>query len=280
MSLLTIDIGGSKCAVGLITDGQLAIERTWQTISQEHTASLLGDVVQELRESGVHLEAAGVCFGGPVDARTGRAQRSVHVPGWEDFDWPLWGTQVLSLPLAVDNDANVGALAESVCGTYRGDPLMYVTVSTGIGCGVIINGEVLHGAHAGAGELGHIRVSDDPRICSCGRTGCFERLCSGYWLGQDNGRPAQELLLDEEFLRAYCKMFARGLATAVLLYDPAVIVLGGGVSLTGQRLADAVSDALSQELGSWRYLAPTVAVSDLGAHGVHWGAGELARGLL
>ena len=105
-------------------------------------------------------------------------------------------------------------------------------------------------------------------------------MCSGYWLEQDHGRPAQDLLANDAFLADYARTLAQGFATAVFLYNPAVIVLGGGVAQTGDRLIAALQAALTDELGSWAYLAPKVAVTTMGASGVHWGAGELARGLL
>ena len=116
-------------------------------------------------------------------------------------------------------------------------------------------------------------------MCKCGRTGCLERLCSGYWLEQDHGQPASQLLADDAFLTDYSRLLARGLATAVLLYNPTVIVLGGGVARTGLRLATVTRTAIATELASWSHLTPTITPSRFDAEGVHLGAMELARDL-
>ena len=206
-------------------------------------------------------------------------KRSVHVSGWQGFNFESWARETFNLPVAVDNDGNIGALAEYAVGEHETNDLIYVTVSTGIGAGVITNGKLLRGASNDAGELGHIRVSEDPRVCECGRTGCLERLCSGYWLERDHGKPASELLADDHFLAEYARTFAKGLATAVLLYNPEVVVLGGGVSRVGKRLTNALSDSLEKELASWKHLLPRITTSAFDSDGVHRGARELTREL-
>jgi glucokinase len=182
--------------------------------------------------------------------------------------------------VAVDNDAKVGALAEFHHGAHETNDLLYITVSTGIGAGVISDGRLMRGATNEAGELGHTRVSDDSRVCSCGRTGCLERLCSGYWIERDHGRSAAELFADDDFLADYAATLAKGCATAVLLYNPSVIVLGGGVSRVGSRLTSSVAQHLTDELATWSHLVPRLTTSRFDLDGVHLGAKELTRDLL
>jgi len=279
--VLTIDIGGTKCAVALTdADGVRTVE-TWPTDgSTENLARAVDFYDRYLADGGQQAEAVGVCFGGPVDHASSVVTRSVHVPGWQGFNFQDWAHQTVGLPVAVDNDGNVGALAELVNGDHDTRDLMYVTVSTGIGAGVVSDGRVLRGATNDAGELGHIRIADDPRQCACGRTGCLERLCSGYWIEQDHGKPAAELFAHDEFLAEYSVLFARGLASAVLLYNPAVVVLGGGVSRVGTRLTDNLTASLSIELASWSHLTPRITTSRFDGAGVHLGARELARDVL
>jgi glucokinase len=278
---LTVDIGGTKCAAAITSDlGVEAIE-TWPTSGSVENLNRVVDFYRGHRDSGGQpAVAVGVCFGGPVDHASAVVTRSVHVPGWRDFDFRAWSLQNFGLPAAVDNDANVGVLAELKLGGHSAENLMYVTVSTGIGAGVVVDGRVLRGATNDAGELGHIRISDDARQCGCGRTGCFERLCSGYWIEVDNGKPASDLFANDEFLKNYCNLFARGLASAVLLYNPAVVVLGGGVSRVGARLTTQLTDSLQSELASWKHLTPRITTSRFDGEGVHLGAKELVRDLL
>jgi glucokinase len=204
----------------------------------------------------------------------------VYVPGWQGFDFADWARREIGLPVAVDNDGNVGAVAELVHGNHDTRDLIYVTVSTGIGAGVVSGGRVIRGATNDAGELGHIRIADDVRQCACGRTGCLERLCSGYWIEQDHGKSAAELFANDDFLAEYSVLFARGLASAVLLYNPAVVVLGGGVSRVGTRLTDSLTASLSTELVSWSHLTPRITTSRFDGDGVHLGAREIARDVL
>lgn len=281
MATLTLDIGGTSCAVACTDDDGVHLLETWATGEPDDTLRRTLAYLRSLPDRAPSVDRIGVCFGGPVAAESGTVKRSVHAAGWHGFDFRRWAQREAGLPLAIDNDANVGALAEQRHGGH-GDvqDLVYVTISTGIGAGVISSGRLVRGATGDAGELGHLRVTDAAITCNCGRDGCLERMCSGYWLERDHGRPAKELLASDEFLADYAATLARGLAGAVLLYNPALIVLGGGVSRTGQRLADAASGALAAELGSWSDMAPAIAVSRFDAEGVHWGAMELARDLL
>lgn len=279
--VLTVDIGGTKCAVALTDADGVHGAESWATDGSVENLARAADFYQRsLADGGRVAEAVGVCFGGPVDHATSVVTRSVHVPGWQGFDFADWAARTLGLPVAVDNDGNVGALAELVHGNHGARDLIYVTVSTGIGAGVVSDGRVVRGATNDAGELGHIRVADDPRQCACGRTGCLERLCSGYWIEQDHGEPAAALFARDDFLAEYSTVFARGLASAVLLYNPAVVVLGGGVSRVGKRLTDSVTASLSLELASWSHLTPRITTSRFDGDGVHLGARELARDVL
>jgi glucokinase len=277
---LTVDIGGTKCSVAITDDDGVHDLRAWPTVgSLENLDHVRSYYAEYLANGGSPAVAVGVCFGGPVDYRSSTVKRSVHVSGWQDFDFSVWSREAFNLPVAVDNDAKVGALAEFHHGGHNSRDLIYVTLSTGVGAGVISDGRLVRGVANEAGELGHTRVRDDPRICSCGRTGCLERLCSGYWIEQDNGRPAAELFADDRFLADYSHNLARGLTNAVLLYNPSVIVLGGGVSRVGSRLTDSVTDTLRSELASWQHLLPILTTSRFDRDGVHRGAKELTRDL-
>ena len=277
---LTIDIGGTKCAVALTDDDGVHGLESWPTTgSTENLERAAAFYRKHLKSGGNAAVAVGVSFGGPVDFRTATVKRSVHVPGWSGFDFAEWSNKTLDLPIAVDNDAKVGALAEFHHGGHGFDDLVYVTVSTGIGAGIISSGRLVRGASNEAGELGHTRVSDEPKVCSCGRTGCLERMCSGFWIEQDHGLPAVELFANDDFLAEYSRVFARGLSHAILLYNPSVIVLGGGVSRVGARLTKSLSDNVSRELESWSHMVPVITTSTFDREGVHLGAKELTREL-
>jgi glucokinase len=280
-TVLTIDIGGTKCAVAITDDTGVHGLESWPTTgSVDNLNNVLAYYRRYLDSNGVAASAVGVSFGGPVDFASSTVKRSVHVSGWSGFNFAEWADSTLGLPAEVDNDAKVGALAEYHHGRHNSDDLMYITVSTGIGAGVISSGRIVRGASNEAGELGHVRVSDEPHECSCGRTGCLERMCSGFWIERDNGRPAAELFTDDEFLTSYATTFARGLVSAILLYNPAVVVLGGGVSRVGDRLTARLTDSVARELASWSHMVPRIVTSEFDRDGVHLGAKELTRDLL
>ncbi len=137
------------------------------------------------------LTGVGVSFGGPVEADGRTVRRSMHVPGWEAFGLADRLEGEFGAPALVANDADAAALAEQSFGAGRGvRHLLYLTVSTGIGGGVIINGRLHRGEHAWAGEIGHMPLVQDGPPCPCGRHGCLESLASGLSIA----RAARERL--------------------------------------------------------------------------------------
>ncbi len=146
-------------------------------------------------------------------------------------------TKLLDCVPVIDNDANAGALGEALYGAGRGyRPLFYLTLSTGIGGGLVANDTVYRGADSYAGEIGHLTIRPGGPECLCGSRGCLERMCCGLWLERDHGRPASELLRDPAFVERYVVDLALGLKAAIMLLNPARIVIGGGISKAGDRL--------------------------------------------
>jgi glucokinase len=176
----------------------------------------------------------------------------------------------------MDNDANAGALGEACFGAGCGaDPLLYMTLSTGIGGGIFANGGVFRGADSWAGEIGHLTVRPDGPECLCGARGCLERMCSGLWLERDHGRSAKGLLDDEEFVKRYVVDLALGLKTAIMLLNPARIVIGGGISKAGDRLFQPLGVELRRQITAWSGARIDVAPAALGDDSVLYGAAAL-----
>jgi len=179
----------------------------------------------------------------------------------------------------MDNDANVGALGEGMHGAGRGKrPLFYMTLSTGIGGGILTEQGLYRGADSYAGEIGHLNVRPDGPGCLCGSNGCFERMCCGLWLERDYGKPAAELLLDEGFVKGYVVDLARGLKAGIMLLNPARIVIGGGMAKAGERLFGPLRVELGRQVTSWSRARIDVVAAELGDDSVPWGALELVRG--
>ena len=136
---------------------------------------------------------------------------------------------------------------------------------------------LLRGADSYAGELGHITIRPDGPDCLCGSNGCFERMCSGLWLERDHGRTAKELMDDPEFVERYVVDLASGLKAAVMLLNPARIVIGGGIPKAGDKLFVPLRAELRRQVTSWSRARLDVVPAELENDSVLWGAYELAR---
>ena len=282
--LLGIEIGGTKLQLALAERGALEgellrVERL--PIDPDAGASgILALIQSALPKSGV--EAIGVGFGGPIEA--GRVLASHQVNGWAGFPLAEWFTAKLGVPCAVANDADVAGLAESRYGAGRGhDPCFYVTAGSGVGGGLIVNGEIYTGAGRGASEIGHCIVTVR------GEVGSVESFASGWAIarraGVKTGQDARNLaeIGDAHALRAIndaVEALAQGLATVVALVCPRRVVFGGGVSLMPVNL---VLEPLRKRLVELTF-APFAGLTDLVAaelaeRAVPVGAVELARRL-
>ncbi len=190
---LAIDIGGTKFSLAAFVDGAMVRRATRPTDRAGGPKAMIPQIVAIARhwQRDFAFGRCGVGFGGPVDFASQRVVLSTHVEGWGDFPLVPSLQAGLGLPVVMDNDANVGALGEAFYGAGRGcDPLFYMTLSTGIGGGIVTRGDVLRGADSYAGEIGHLTIRPDGPQCLCGWYGCFERLCCGLWLERDHGQPA------------------------------------------------------------------------------------------
>src|SRR5262245_17806016 len=250
-SILAIDIGGTKFSMAVFEQGRMLRRESRPTDAaggRDWICGQIRDVIDSWRRSH-RFTGCGIGFGGPVDYRSQRVVRSTHVSGWRDFDLCGYVRELTGVRVLMDNDANVGALGEAYFGAGRGfDPLFYMTLSTGIGGGICSAGGLWRGADSYGGEIGHLTISPDGPECLCGSRGCFERMCCGLWLERDYGISARVLLEDPSFVNWYVIDLARGLKAAVMLLNPARIVIGGGISKAGDRLFIPLSEELRRQV--------------------------------
>ncbi|MCW5853797.1 MAG: ROK family protein, partial [Anaerolineae bacterium] len=181
MHLLGLDFGGTKLAAGLWRVGDPGLTRAARSAT-DIAAGAAGDLRtmlamarRRLDDVGVErgqLGGVGISFGGHVDAEASVVLRSVHVPGWENRPLGADLAAEFGVPTVVENDANAAALAEWRFGAGQGEPsLLYLTVSTGIGGGIVLDRQVYRGRHGMAGEIGHTVVAPNGPLCPCGRRG-------------------------------------------------------------------------------------------------------------
>ena len=223
MKLLAMDIGGTKFSIAVFENGTMTQRATYSTDTaggRDWMLARIEEVTEPWRKA-ISFDRCGIGFGGPVDFIDQRVVLSTHVGGWKDFYLSRHFEQRFGFPAVMDNDANVGALGEGFQGAGQGaSPLFYMTLSTGIGGGILIDGALLRGPDSYAGELGHINLEPDGPECLCGSNGCLERMCCGLWLQRDYGKTASELMQDPEFVKKYVIHLARGLKACIMLLNP------------------------------------------------------------
>jgi len=277
--VLAIDIGGTKLAVGVFHGAKL-IERQVSKTDREGGPAWMLNQIEAIAGNWVKkysIQSCGIGFGGPVDVLSQRVICSTQVPGWNDFDLIAELRSRLGVSAVMDRDTLVGALGEGNYGAGIGiRPIFYMTISTGIGGGLLTEHGLYHGADSFAGEIGHHTVVPDGPECFCGARGCMERLCSGLWLERDFGRPASELFQDPAFVASYVKPLARGLKTCIMMFNPVRIVIGGGISQAGDRLFHPLRQEMGRQITPWFKGHVDVVPAKLGADTILYGALALA----
>ena len=277
---LAIDIGGTKFTLAAF-EGERMVHRESRTTDKGGGRDWMLEQIRSIAAAWMAerpFDRCGIGFGGPVDFARQRVALSTHVGGWKDFRLTDWVRHDIGLPAVMDNDANVGAIGEGRYGAGRGaSPLFYMTLSTGIGGGIYAGGEVFRGADSWAGEIGHLTIRPGGPECLCGAFGCFERICSGLWLEKDWDKPAKELVEDPDFVERYVVDLALGLKAAIMLLNPARIVIGGGIAKAGDKLFVPLRAELKRQITAWSGARIDVAPAALGDDSVLYGALALAE---
>ena len=300
-TFLGIEIGGTKLQLVSGDDaGRIHHRRRLSVQPLEGGAGIrrqIESALPELLSPGTPA-AIGVGFGGPVDWRTGAICCSHQVEGWSNFNLGEWLGKMSGVPVFIDNDANVAALGEARHGAGEGfDSVFYVTLGSGVGAGLVVRGEIFHGAKPGESEIGHVRLDREGTL--------VEQRCSGWavdksirelvsrnpnsvlnkLIGEKIGGEARFLsealrqgdMLAGEILRDTATHLAFGLSHVVHLMHPEVIVLGGGLSLIGEPLRSAIAEVLPQFIMEAFHPGPEIRLAALGEDSVTVGALTLAR---
>jgi glucokinase len=282
MSLtIAIDIGGTHIRVAAYGADSITPVAHTRTKSLAHTPGVferLVDALESVWQEG-QVSAIGIASPGPLDPHTGTILDTPNIPQWKNFPVAPKLSEHFGVPVYLDNDANMAGLAEWKFGAGRGhNDLVYLTISTGIGGGVICNGKLLQGFHGMGAELGHMIVDPDGPPCGCGHFGHAESFSSGtaiarYALEQLNAGQKSSLQADPN-LSAHqvadaalqgdplaISAFERaahylGIAVAnyLAIFDPSILVFGGGVSQVGDLLFKPFKASLSKHVFHPHYL--------------------------
>jgi len=235
---LSIDIGGSKIAVGLVTRNGELIDRTQFVVNAQDSSEELFDdlsravdaqLLRAVDHHGVRPSVVGVGSAGPITANV-ETISPLNIPQWRGFELRQRLETLTGLPVFGDGDAKALALAEGWLGAARGiDNFMAMVVSTGVGGGIVLNGQLLDGETGNAGHIGHVIVEPNGRRCTCGGRGCLEAEASGPAIEAITGRsPTQPTY---EIMVRTGRLVGRGVASACNLLDLKLVVVGGSVAL-------------------------------------------------
>jgi predicted NBD/HSP70 family sugar kinase len=266
-AVLAVDVGATHVIVA-VTDlsGHVVAEQRLAQDVADGPEPVLGRVVKEglaLLEQASRdprdLAGVGIGLPGPVEHATGRPVKPPIMPGWDGFDVVRYVQRSLPVPVLVDNDVNIMALGERTAHWPEHENFLFIKVATGIGSGIISNGELQRGANGTAGDLGHVRVPrGDDVLCRCGNHGCLEALASGPALAAELTRQGVPAAKGSDVLRlvgagnvqAVHALRQAGrdvgdvVATVVNLLNPSVIVLGGSLGQAGEHLMAGVREVV------------------------------------
>jgi glucokinase len=282
--VLAVDIGGTKLAAALVDVSTAAIlhrdraatDRAdpWQAL-----VGLLGATLAAARAGGLAPVAVGVGCGGPMEPG-GRTVSPLNIVAWRGFPLRSRLEDLTALPVAIDNDAKALALAEGWCGAAAGvSDYLAMVVSTGVGGGIVLGGELLDGASGNAGHVGHVVVEPGGRACACGGSGCLEAEVSGTAIAAVTGRPAAEASL---LIRERCgRLTGRAVASVAALLDLRLAVVAGSVALGyGSTFFESAQRELDRACRIEYARGITIVPAGLGSDGPLVGAAAVARRIL
>jgi glucokinase len=279
-----VDVGGTKClAVLLDDDGTVLKSDRVPTPEGPQLASTLCDLLASLGE----FDSVGVGVPGLITPQ-GVIRSSPNMRGAVEIPLADQLRSMLSVPVTVDNDATAAAYGEWQVGAGRGaTDLWMVTLGTGIGGGLVSGGQVQRGAHGYAGEIGHMVVEIDGELCPCGLRGCWERYASGSALSRLAGGERGEVVIDRvrrgdheatAALDRFARYVAIGLVNLTNATDPDVVVIGGGVIVSGEVVMPKIEQHFHSLLYAPEHRAhPRLVAAQLGERAGAIGAALLGR---
>ncbi|MDD2920703.1 MAG: ROK family protein [Anaerolineales bacterium] len=281
-TIAAVDIGGTQLRAAIYTQGRaqpLAVKKVATKANLPNTFDRLVGLIEDVLPQDRKVDAVGVSAPGPIDPHTGIIMATPNIKEWRDFPLAAKLTERFGFPCYLDNDANLACLAEWKFGAARGHHnVLYLTISTGVGGGVIVNDNLLHGHQGLAAELGHTIVQADGPICGCGQRGHLESYSSGTGierhvaeqlaagrksiLDKNRKNSAQEIsaaakrgdALSIEAYRLAGTYLGIGVANFLHAFNPSIVIFGGGVSQSGALLFDSFEVSLKERVIHLKYL--------------------------
>lgn len=314
MVYIGIDLGGTNIAVGVVSEaGSILAETSAKTLAERPYQEVIRDmaacVMKAVTKAGLteaDIASIGIGIPGVAQGDSGVVFNCTNL-GWINVPLRAEMQKYINKPVFIDNDANVAALAESYFGVSAGyKSSVMITLGTGVGGGIVINGRPWAGAHGRGGEIGHMTLVPDGAPCTCGNNGCVERYCSATAIirmakqecysfpntailkkaGGDINRVNAKLVIDAakegdasalRVFNSFVKYLAMTINDITAFFDPDIIVLGGGVSYAGDFLLNSVAELLPRYQMFKALPLPKLALAKLGNEAGIVGAAMLGK---
>ena len=293
-----IDIGGTDTKIGLVDIHQKMIAckkiKTNASRTPEEVIAEIGQKALELlEEQGIAMDqcvGAGIGIPGTIDRKNGVVRYSNNIK-WENVEAAKEIGKFLPIPIKIANDADCAALGEAVAGAGKDcQDVIMITLGTGVGGGIIIDGNIYEGKGIGGSELGHMVIVENGEPCTCGRRGCLEAYASATALVRDAKRAAGKELTPEEIFDGarkgdpvlkevvdlYIRRLGTGIVNIVNIFRPQLVLLGGGLSGQGETLTKPLADMMKENcFGGEKGEIPEIAIAELGNQAGMIGAASL-----
>ena len=274
--VIGVDLGGTKISTALSTfEGNIISQTVVPTNASEGELPVLNRIISSINEviNGANItinevEAIGIGSPGPLDAKKGLIITTPNLP-FKNYNLVQPIKERFNVPVYLDNDANVAAIGEFMFGAGKGkENIVFFTVSTGVGGGAVLNGQAYRGNTSNALEIGHMTVAPDGPRCGCGNVGCLEAVASGTAIGKRGQEAVQtnvetsvkkydkitsyEVFVEakngdavaKEIVDEAMNYLGIGVANAISIFDPEMVIIGGGVSKVGDILFDTVKSVV------------------------------------
>jgi glucokinase len=248
--IIGLDLGGTKIAAAAATPaGRIVSEIIVPTEAGKGHEQVIKNIIKAIdtlaRSKKSQVGCIGIGVPGPIDFKTGVVIDPPNLPGWKKVNLKKILQKRFKVPVQVDNDANCAALGEALFGAgKKAKDFLYITVSTGIGGGIIINRQIYRGVNGSAGEFGHMIIDPRGYKCGCGNRGDLEAMASGTSIKTRSGEDAMAIHIraqqgDKKALKVIeetGKYLGIGIANLVNIFNPEMVVVGGGLSNLGEML--------------------------------------------
>ena len=252
--VIGVDLGGTNLRTALVSqNGEVADKVKESTGASDGHAKVVQKLIENIKaqrdralRNGTKIAAVGVGAPGVIHAVTGVVVKSPNFPDWNNLPLKKELEAALALPVSIENDANAAALGEQWRGAGRGiASMIFLTLGTGVGGGIVLDGRIWPGADGMAGEIGHMTIIPDGRRCGCGNTGCLEMYASsrGIVMTYQERSSRSKVITSEEIYQAaregdvlagdvmkgMGRLLGIGIANLINIFNPEMIVIGGGV---------------------------------------------------